>query len=70
MGFDDLTGKATDALNSEKGEELSDQGLDKAGEFAEGKGLGGDQVDQGREFADGKLGGGDGGGDQGGEGGN
>lgn len=60
MGFDDLTGKATDALNSEKGEELSDQGLDKAGEFAEGKGLGADQVDQGREFLDGKIGGGDG----------
>lgn len=59
MGFDDLTGKATDALNSEQGEQLSDQGLDKGAEFAESKGLGADHVDQGREFADGKLGGGD-----------
>lgn len=63
MGFDDLTGKASDALNSEKGEQVSDQGLDKAGEFAEGKGLDADKVDQGREFADGKLGGGDEGGE-------
>ena len=37
MGLDDLKGKATDALgeNSEKVEEVSDQGLDKAGEFAD-----------------------------------
>jgi len=58
MGFDDLKGKATDALgeHSDKVEEYSDQGLDKAGEFAEGKGVGGDQVDQGKEFLDGKIG--------------
>lgn len=30
VGFDDLTNKAKDALNSDKGEELSDQGLDGA----------------------------------------
>ncbi|NYF99371.1 Rv0909 family putative TA system antitoxin [Janibacter cremeus] len=63
MGFDDLAGKAGDALNSEKGEELSDQGLDKAGEFAEGKGVDGDKVDKARDFADDKVGGGDDGGD-------
>ena len=56
MGFDDLTSKATDALNSEKGEELSDQGLDKAGEFAESKGVDSDKVDQGKDFLDGKIG--------------
>ena len=35
MGFDDLKGKATDALgnNSDKVEEHSDQGLDKAGGY-------------------------------------
>ena len=64
MGFDDLAGKASDALNSEKGEQVSDQGLDKASEFAEDKGLGADKVEQGRDFADDKIGGGD----QGGEG--
>ncbi|MFX4285845.1 Rv0909 family putative TA system antitoxin [Janibacter sp. G349] len=58
MGFDDLKGKATDALgeNSDKVEQVSDQGLDKAGEFAEGKGVGGDKVDQGKDFLDGKIG--------------
>lgn len=57
MGFDDLTGKASDGLNSEKGEELSDQGLDKAGEFAEGKlgggGQGGEGGNQGGEGGEG-----------------
>ncbi len=64
MGFDDLKGKATDALgqHGDKVEEYSDQGLDKGAEFAEGKGLGADHVDQGREFLDGKIG------EQGGEG--
>ena len=58
MGFDDLTGKATDALgeNNEKVEQYSDQGLDKAGEFAEGKGLDAEKTDQGKEFLDGKIG--------------
>ncbi|WP_068251855.1 Rv0909 family putative TA system antitoxin [Janibacter corallicola] len=59
MGLDDLTGKAKDALNSEKGEQISDQGLDKAGEFAEGKGVGGDKVDKAKDAVDGKIGGGD-----------
>lgn len=59
MGLDDLTGKAKDALNSEKGEQVSDKGLDKAGEFAESKGVGGDKVDKAKDAADGKIGGGD-----------
>lgn len=58
MGFDDLQGKATDALgeNSEKVEQFSDQGLDKGSEFAEGKGLDSEKTDQGKEFLDGKVG--------------
>ena len=49
---------AKDALNSDKGEELSDKGLDKAAEAAKGK-LGedkADQIDKARDAADGKLG--------------
>lgn len=30
MGFDDLTNKAKDAVNSDKGEEISDQGIGRA----------------------------------------
>lgn len=58
MGFDDLQGKATDALgeHGDKVEGVSDQGLDKAGEFAEGKGLDSEKTDQGKEFLDGKIG--------------
>ncbi|WP_068262737.1 Rv0909 family putative TA system antitoxin [Janibacter limosus] len=58
MGFDDLKGKATDALgeHGDKVEGVSDQGLDRAGEFAEGKGLDSEKSDQGREFLDGKIG--------------
>ena len=58
MGFDDLTNKATDALgeHSDKVEEYSDQGLDKAGEFAESKGASGEHVDKGKDFLDGKIG--------------
>ncbi|MDN5587006.1 MAG: antitoxin [Brevibacterium sp.] len=58
MGLDDLTNKAKDAMNSEKGEEFSDQGLDKAADFANEK-TGGkfeDQIDQGRDGADENLG--------------
>ena len=36
--------KAKDALNSDKGEELSDKGLDKAADAAKGK-LGEDKAD-------------------------
>lgn len=58
MGFDDLKGKATDALgeHGEQVEEHSDRGLDQAGELAEGKGAGSDQVDQGKDFLDDKIG--------------
>lgn len=44
------------AENADKVEQFSDQGLDKAGEFAESKGLGADQVQQGRDFVDGRIG--------------
>ena len=50
--------KAKDALNSDKGEELSDKGLDKAADAAKGK-LGEDKADQikkVRDMADERLG--------------
>ena len=50
--------KAKDALNSDKGEEFTDKGLDKAAAAAKGK-LGedkADQIDKARDAADGKLG--------------
>jgi hypothetical protein len=34
MGIDDLKGKASDALDSDQGEKVSDAGLDKAGDAA------------------------------------
>lgn len=58
MGLDDLTNKATDAMNSDKGEEITDQGLDKASDAANNV-TGGkfeDQINKGRDGADGKLG--------------
>ena len=58
MGLEDLTNQAKDAVNSDKGEEFSDQGLDKATDFANDK-TGGkfeDQINQGRDGVDGKLG--------------
>jgi len=42
--------------HGDKVEGLSDQGLDKAGEFAESKGLDADKVDQGQTFLDDKIG--------------
>lgn len=58
MGIDDLKNKASDALNSDKGEQVSDQGLDKAAEAAKGKSGGkfDDKVDSARDAADGKMG--------------
>ena len=50
--------KAKDALNSDKGEQLSDSALDKGADLAKGK-LGEDkaeQIDKARDAADGKLG--------------
>lgn len=58
MGLDDLTNKAKDALSSDKGEEISDQGLDKASDAANNV-TGGkfeDQINKGRDGADDKLG--------------
>ena len=50
--------KAKDALNSDKGEQASDKGLDKAGEIADQKSGGGHaaHIDKGRDLADGKIG--------------
>jgi len=58
MGFDDLTNKAKDAVNSDKGEEISDQGLDKASDAANNLSGGKfeDQINQGRDGADGAIG--------------
>lgn len=50
--------KAKDAMNSDKGEQVTDQGLDKAADAAKGK-LGedkADKIDQARDAADRKLG--------------
>lgn len=56
--FDSAKDKATEGLdsNKDKVEEVSDQGLEKGGQFAEDKGVGSDQVDKGKEFLDGKIG--------------
>lgn len=59
MGFlDDAKAKIDEVIHSnpDKVEELSDQALDKAGEFAESKGVGADQVEQGKQFLDDKIG--------------
>lgn len=47
----DLAGEHADKI-----EGLSDQGLEKAGDFAESKGVDADKVAQGKEFLDGKIG--------------
>ncbi len=53
-----LGDKAKDALNSDKGEQMSDKALDKGEQVADQKTGGGHdaQVDKGRDLADGKLG--------------
>jgi MT0933-like antitoxin protein len=53
-----LMDKAKDALDSDKGEQISDKALDKGEQLADAK-TGGDhdaQIDKGRDFADGKIG--------------
>jgi hypothetical protein len=53
-----LMDKAKDGLNSDKGEKVSDQALDKAGQAADQK-TGGNhdaQIDKGRDLADDKIG--------------
>lgn len=47
----DLAGEHADKI-----EGLSDQGLEKAGEFAESKGLDAEKVEQGKSFLDDKIG--------------
>ncbi|WP_454042038.1 antitoxin [Cellulosimicrobium sp. Marseille-Q8652] len=54
MGIDDLKNKASDALDSDKGEKASDTALDKGGDAAS-KATGGkhdEQIDQGTDRAD------------------
>jgi hypothetical protein len=58
MGFDDLTKKGTDALNSEKGEQMSDSALDKGGDAAS-KATGGkydEHLEKGETQADKRIG--------------
>ena len=58
MGLGDLGNKAQDALNTDKGEQISDQGIDKAHDAASGVGGGkfDDQIQQGRDAADQRVG--------------
>jgi hypothetical protein len=53
-----LGDKAKDFLNSDKGEQLSDKGLDQADRIADEKtgGTHDAQIEKGRDFADGKIG--------------
>ena len=54
MGIGGFGDKAKEFLDSEQGEQRSDQALDKAEQFADDKAGGkfGDQIDKGRDFAD------------------
>lgn len=58
--FDDIKGKAADALadNPDKVEELSDQGIQKAGDLAHGASGGkfGEQIDSAEQKADDAIG--------------
>lgn len=58
MGLGDLGNKAKDAMNSDKGEQATDKGLDQAAQKASGASGGkfDDQINKGRDAADGKLG--------------
>ncbi|MFC8924177.1 antitoxin [Cellulosimicrobium sp. NPDC057127] len=54
MGIDDLKKKATDAMDSDKGEKMSDTALDKGGDAAS-RATGGkhdDQIDKASDRAD------------------
>ncbi|GAA2087247.1 MULTISPECIES: Rv0909 family putative TA system antitoxin [Brevibacterium] len=58
MGFGDIANKAKDALNSDKAEQITDTGLDKAAAAAD-KLTGGkytEQIQKGRDAADEKIG--------------
>ena len=58
MDIGGLGDKAKDALNSEQGEQRSDQALDKAEQFADDKtgGTHDQQLDKARDMADERLG--------------
>ncbi|WP_412543183.1 antitoxin [Longispora sp. K20-0274] len=58
MGFEDLTKKATDFLNTDQGEQISDKVLDGAADLAKkvSDGKFGDQIDGARDAADGAIG--------------
>jgi hypothetical protein len=53
-----LGDKAKEFLDSDKGEQVSDKGLDKASQIADEKsgGTHDAQIDKGRDLADGKIG--------------
>lgn len=58
MGLGDIANKGKDALNGDKGEQISDQGLDRAADAA-GKRAGEqhqDKVQQARDQADKRIG--------------
>jgi hypothetical protein len=58
MGIGGFADKAKDFLDSEQGEQRSDQALDKAAEFADDKSGGkfDNQIDKGRDAADERIG--------------
>jgi MT0933-like antitoxin protein len=54
MNFGEMKDKATNALDSEKGEKASDKGLEKAEQFADERtgGTHTEQLQKGEQFAD------------------
>jgi hypothetical protein len=54
MNFGEMKDKATEFLDSEKGEKVSDQGLEKAEQFADERtgGKHAEQLQKGEQFAD------------------
>ncbi|SFL00380.1 antitoxin [Geodermatophilus ruber] len=58
MDLGGLADKAKQALDSEQGEQRSDQALDKAAQFADEKtgGTHGQHIDKGRDLADERVG--------------
>lgn len=59
MGIDDLTGKASDALGGEKGEQASDAALEKGSDAASSAtgGTHDEQIDKAQSAADDRIGG-------------
>jgi hypothetical protein len=58
MNFGEMKDKAGEFLDSDKGEKVSDQGLDKAEQFADQRtgGKHAEQLEKGEQFADDHLG--------------